>query len=97
MKKTVKMALLAVILLLPLMLSGCLPGIADYSPEHPAGFINGVWHGWCAPLSLIMELFGSDVRMFETVNTGFSYEIGFYMAVISGIGGLALFRRRRRG
>ena len=36
-----------------------------------------------------------DVTMFAPVNTGLTYELGFYMAVISGFGGLALCRRRK--
>lgn len=90
------MALLAALMLLPLTLSGCLPGISQYTQQDPAGFFNGVWHGWCAPISLIMEFFGGNVHMFESVNTGIGYEAGFYMAVISGFGGLALTRRRKR-
>ena len=95
MKKTWKILAVALMALLPLVLSGCLPGIGGCTPEQPAGFLNGVWHGWCAPISLVMELFGSPAHMFETNNTGFSYELGFYMAVISGFGGLALCRRRK--
>jgi len=33
--------------------------------------------------------------MFEFHNTGLGYNLGFYMAVISGFGGLAFFRGRR--
>ena len=96
MNKLKKLALLAALCALPLLLTGCLPGIAEYTPEAPAGFLNGVWHGWCAPITLIMELFGSKVHLFAEHNTGLSYELGFYMAVISGFGGLALTRRKHR-
>ena len=92
MKKAWKLVLLLAVLLLPLTLSGCLPGLSSYTPEHPAGFFNGIWHGWCAPISLVMELCGSKIHMFAENNTGFGYELGFYMAVISGFGGLALSR-----
>ena len=90
-----KLSLLLLLLLLPLLLSGCLPGLAAYTPEHPAGFLNGVVHGWFAPVSLILELIGMDVTMFAPVHTGLTYALGFYMAVISGFGGLALCRRRK--
>lgn len=97
MKRARKVALAALlVLLLPLVLSGCLPGIAVYTPEDPAGFLNGVVHGWFAPISLILELVGMEVTMFAPVNTGFTYELGFYMAVISGFGGLALCRCRHK-
>ena len=97
MKRARKIALAALlVLLLPLVLSGCLPGITVYTPEDPAGFLYGVVHGWFAPISLILELVGMEVTMFAPVNTGFTYELGFYMAVISGFGGLALCRRRHK-
>lgn len=96
MGKAKKIMLLAALCAMMLALTGCLPGIAEYTPDAPAGFLNGVWHGWCAPITLIMELFGTDVHLFAECNTGFSYELGFYMAVISGFGGLALTRRKRR-
>ena len=95
MNKAKKIAMIAVLCALPFVLTGCLPGIAEYTPEAPAGFLNGVWHGWCAPITLIMELFGTDVHLFAEHHTGFTYELGFYMAVISGFGGLALTRRKR--
>ena len=96
MNKLKKIALLVALCTLPLLLTGCLPGIAEYTPEAPAGFFNGIWHGWCAPITLIMEMFGSDVHLFAEYTTGLSYELGFYMAVISGFGGLALTRRKHR-
>lgn len=95
MKKTRRIAALLVLLAIPLLLTGCLPGDGSYTFETPAGFLSGIWHGWLAPLSLILELCGTGIHMFENINTGFAYELGFYMAVISGFGGLALVRRRR--
>lgn len=96
MQRVHKILLVSLLLLLPLGLSGCLPGISNYTAVAPAGFFNGVWHGWMAPLSIIMQLFGAPVHMYAEVNTGLGYDIGFYMAVISGFGGLALIRRKKR-
>ena len=42
MNKLKKIALLAALCTLPLLLTGCLPGIAEYTPEAPAGFFNGI-------------------------------------------------------
>lgn len=81
---------------LSVLLCGCLAGQADYSQSTPPGFLTGVWHGWIAPIALLLRIFGLEsVRMYETVNAGIGYDIGFYMAVISGFGGLALFRRKK--
>ena len=95
MKKIRRVAALLVLLAIPLMLTGCLPGDGSYTFDAPAGFLAGIWHGWLAPISLILELCGTGIHMFENINTGFAYELGFYMAVISGFGGLALVRRRK--
>jgi len=76
-----------------LVMSGCFPGGRSYSPEEPAGFFSGIWHGWIAPLSLIVGLFEHDVRIYETFNTGWWYDFGFYIAIISGFGGVALKRK----
>lgn len=85
----------AVVLALVTM-TGCFPGGGSYSPFEPAGFFSGVWHGWIAPISLIAGIF-TDVRIYESFNTGWWYDLGFYMAVISGFGGLALSRKKKSG
>lgn len=78
-----------------LILTGCIPGDGTYTPDDPAGFFWGVWHGWMAPISLIVGLFQDNIRVYETVNTGWWYDFGFYIAVISGFGGLSLSRKKR--
>jgi len=67
-----------------------------YGPDQPAGFFSGVWHGWLAPLSLIAGFFQPSIRVYEIDNTGWWYDFGFYMAIISGFGGLSLVRRGKR-
>ncbi|MCG7408681.1 hypothetical protein MH117_14715 [Paenibacillus sp. ACRRX] len=78
------------------MLSGCVPGDGSYSAADPAGFFWAIWHGWVAPISLIIGLFKSDIRVYEIFNTGWAYDLGFYIAIISGFGGLSLRRRKTR-
>jgi hypothetical protein len=77
--------------------AGCIPGDGTYTAEKPAGFFWGVWHGWVAPISLILGLFKHHIRVYEAVNRGWIYDFGFYIAVISGFGGLSLFRKRKCG
>lgn len=86
-----------VLLLLGLvvLLTACFPGDGASTIDDPAGFFWGVWHGWIAPISLIVSIFRDDVRIYEVANSGGWYDLGFYMAVISGFGGLRLFRRDR--
>lgn len=79
-----------------LTLSGCIPGDGKATSDQPAGFFWGVWHGWVAPVSLIISLFRDNIRIYETINTGWWYDFGFYIAVISGFGGLALSRKKSK-
>ncbi|MEQ8153455.1 MAG: hypothetical protein ABRQ25_00970 [Clostridiaceae bacterium] len=77
-----------------LILTGCIPGDGTYTRSNPAGFFWGVWHGWIAPVSLIMGFFNRQIRIYEVINTGWAYDFGFYIAIISGFGGVSLSRRK---
>jgi len=63
---------------------GCVPGDGNHTADEPAGFFWGVWHGLIAPISLIWGLFNSEIRLYEPQNTGWAYDLGFYLAVIGG-------------
>lgn len=76
------------------VLAGCVPGDGTATAADPAGFFWGIWHGWLAPVSLIMGLFDRSIRVYEVMNTGWFYDLGFYMAIISGFGGLSLVRKK---
>lgn len=77
-------------------LTGCMPGDGSYTTLKPAGFLSGIWHGWIAPISLVFSLIGNSRGIYEVINTGFWYDFGFYMAIISGFGGISLSRKKRR-
>jgi hypothetical protein len=87
-----KLSWMLVLGLATITIMSCVPGGGTYS-DGPAGFFSGVWHGWIAPISLILGLFNDNLRVYEINNTGWWYDFGFYMAVISGFGGLSLARR----
>ena len=78
-----------------LLFTACTPGSGSFSPVNPAGFISGIWHGWIAPVSLVIGLFNRSIRVYETFNTGWWYDFGFYIAVVSGFGSLSLARGRK--
>ena len=78
-----------------MIIAGCMPNPIESQGQPPAGFFKGVWHGWIAPLSLIVGFFNDTTRVYDPNNTGWWYDFGFYMAVISGFGGLSLARRKR--
>lgn len=88
--------LAAIFLVLVLLLSSCLPGDGKNDAQKPAGFFAGIWHGWIAPISLVVGIFNKNIRVYETANTGWWYDLGFYMAVISGFGGVTLSRKTMR-
>ncbi len=83
---------LAAAVMLIVLFSGCIP--SNIPSATPAGFFSGIWHGWIAPISLVLSIF-TDARIYEVNNTGFFYDLGFYMAIISGFGSLALTRKKK--
>jgi len=81
---------------LVLLITSCMPGGGEYGTKHLAGFFTGVWHGWIAPVSIIIGFFDANVRVYEINNTGWWYDFGFYIAIISGFGGISLFRKNKK-
>ncbi len=86
----------AVLLLVAGLLVGCVPGDGRNTAQEPANFWWGIWHGWIAPVSLVISWFNPDRGIYEVNNTGFWYDFGFYIAVISGFGGVSLSRKNRK-
>jgi len=82
--------------ILLLVITSCAPGDGTNTVDHPAGFFSGIWHGWIAPFTLVISLFNKDIGIYEINNVGFWYNFGYYMAIISGFGGLTLSRKKRR-
>jgi len=90
-----KFFLLSIMMILSVfLLTGCIPGDGSYTDANTAGFFSGIWHGWIAPVSLIIGIFKVNIRIYESMNSGWWYDFGYYMAIISGFGGLSLARRR---
>ena len=88
--------LICILLLVTLItIAGCIPGDGKHDDGNPAGFFWGIWHGWIAPISLIWGIFDPYIRIYEYKNTGWWYDLGFYIAIISGFGGISFSRRKR--
>ncbi len=79
-----------------LIFTSCLPGGGSHSPLKPAGFLSGIWHGWIAPFSLILSIFNKSISIYEPFNTGWWYDFGFYISIISGFGGIQFIRKKRK-
>jgi len=93
--KNQKMFLFTISIMLIFILSSCAPGGGASSVDDPAGVFMGIWHGWIAPISLVMGFFNPEIRVYEIYNTGWWYDFGFYIAIISGFGGISLFRKKK--
>ena len=91
-----KIALLPFILLTGFLLTGCIPGDGSITLDNPAGFFWGIWHGWIAPLSLILSIFKEPYQIYESINSGFGYDFGFYIALLGGFGSFSMFRKKKK-
>lgn len=79
-----------------ILITSCAPGSEASRSGEPAGFFTGIWHGWIAPISLIVGIFNNNIRVYETINSGWWYDFGFYIAVISGFGSISLLRKTKK-
>ena len=95
MNKKSRMILIGAVLT-AFLFASCFPGSGAITPDEPAGFFTGIWHGWIAPISLIGSIFNDELSVYEPNNIGFWYEFGYYMAIVSGFGGLSLARGRKK-
>lgn len=91
-----KLVLIFLVLSLLFVLTGCMPGDGKYTQDKPANFLSGIWHGWIAPISLIVSIGNKNIRIYESMNIGFWYDFAFYMAIISGFGGISLSRKKKK-
>lgn len=91
-----KVKLSIIIIISIFLLTGCMPRDGSYTSQDPANFLSGIWHGWVAPISLILSIGNSSRSIYEPINTGFWYDLGFYMAIISGFGGISLSRGKKK-
>jgi len=57
------------------------------SGAAPAGFLAGLWHGLILPITFIISLFSTSVRIYETNNSGRWYDFGFLIGATSSLGG----------
>ncbi len=92
--KTTVVVFLLLVGIIVITMTACAPGGGEFPKEHPAGFFFGIWHGWIAPISLIVSFFNPEIRIYEANNTGFWYDLGFYIAIISGFGGVSVSRKK---
>lgn len=96
-KKYLGLALVLIVILISL---SCAPGNYRWDPtiegSKPAGFWAGLWHGIIVLITFIISLFTNAVKIYETNNSGWPYNLGFVLGLFSSIGGGIKARRRRK-
>lgn len=73
-----------------------LPGCAHQPPPLPfesPGFFKGLLHGFLIVGSLLGSLF-TDVRIYAFPNSGFWYDLGYFLGASAFLGGGAHSARR---
>jgi hypothetical protein len=78
------------------VLAGCAAGDPRFTPDVPAGFWTGLWHGLISCITLIVGIFADGVRVYEIDNTGGWYDFGFLLGVAMAWGGGSHGYRRKR-
>ena len=69
-----------------ILLNACAPGYNNATSNfEPAGFWTGVWHGIGAVGFLLYSL-GGHSGIYEIQNTGFGYNAGFVLGLITFVG-----------
>jgi hypothetical protein len=58
--------------------------------------VAGLWHGFIAPVTLIISFFNSNVQMYEVHNAGSEYDLGFILGLALIFSLLGFLRRRWR-
>lgn len=98
MSKRVEPRLVVAAIVMSVVLVGCAAGDPRYTPEDPAGFWTGIWHGMISIITLVIGIFSDTVQVYERNNTGGWYDFGFLLGVLCfwGGGSKATPRRRRR-
>ena len=91
MKKRKIILIVALLIVLSVFFTGCIPGDARFYEASPAGFWWGVWHGIVIWISFFIGLFtGGEFTIYEAHNTGWPYNLGFLLGASSGIAGISI-------
>jgi hypothetical protein len=75
-------------LLLLILVASCAPGNVRYSVDtgRPANFWAGLWHGLIIIVTFVVSLFTNDVRIYESNNVGWGYNLGFILGCCMSLG-----------
>ena len=82
MKRRNLTALLLVLLLLAIAVSGCAQhnqAVNTAGRDGVAGFWSGLWQGFILPVAFIASLFDTSIGIYEIHNDGNLYNLGFVL------------------
>jgi len=100
MKRALRISVVVALIALLAALAGCTAGTGRFTYSEQAGFWAGLWHGAICVVTFIISLFSSTVKMYETVNRGALYDLGFLLGALVMWGGIFhrhhQIRRRRK-
>ena len=70
------------------LLAGCAAGANPVQGTgESAGFWLGLWHGFIAPITLVVSFFNDQVNIYEVHNNGGWYNFGFVLGASLFFGG----------
>jgi hypothetical protein len=96
MKRYVRIASLVALIAVVAALVGCAAGTGRFTYSEQAGFWAGLWHGAICVVTFVISLFSSNVKMYETVNRGPLYDLGFLLGALIVWGGIFHGHHKRR-
>ena len=81
--------------LLILLLAACTATQTVPAERGGPGLWLGLWHGFIAPITFIISLFSSELRIYAYPNAGLWYDFGFMLGIGGFSGGVFAGSRRR--
>lgn len=80
------------LVLMVLVLAACAAGPNPALGTPPAegsaaGFWLGLWHGAIFPVAFFISLFTDDVTVYEVFNKGNWYDFGYFLGIVTFVGG----------
>jgi uncharacterized membrane protein YtjA (UPF0391 family) len=94
MTRAVRIILVVALIAALAAFTGCAAGTGRFTFSEPAGFWAGLWHGAICVITFIISLFSTTVKMYETVNRGALYDLGFLLGALIVWGGI--FHRQHK-
>lgn len=78
-----KLLLFSMLSISAFSISSCVSAKVEAMKMEPSGFLEGLWHGFILPFSLIgKHAFGMYIFLYDGLNVGFEYWAGYSLGII---------------